>query len=352
MLPATEGDSDQALVEATEAASSAAEGGDREEAAKGDKDSKEKEEEEKEEGEDEEDEEEEEEEDNFKIVINTGGKDIRAPAARPSGKTDGSLLSGAGTAASAPSAEVVSEPLFPGHPVPPMNPKVYEAELDEPEDKPWRRPDANPSDFFNYGFTEDTWRLYCHKQRVLRQEKQKQGWADFDAEFATEMKARQQASERLSAAASSAQAPMQPSSSLSGARRDQGAPLPRGSDRYADRDGGGFDGSREREHEQEERDRSRGRGGRDYDQRDGYRDGYRDRDRDYPPRRYDDRRHEHRERDRDEGGHRQAEQRAGGEMSRFKRERDRDRDQTGNYPGPGPGPEEEDKTGGKRGRYR
>jgi pre-mRNA 3'-end-processing factor FIP1 len=55
------------------------------------------------------------------------------------------------------------------------------------EDKPWRMPGAditgkfliyqknilsnkifNCSDYFNYGFNEDTWRAYCEKQKRLR----------------------------------------------------------------------------------------------------------------------------------------------------------------------------------------
>ena len=31
-------------------------------------------------------------------------------------------------------------------------------------------PGADITDYFNYGFTEDTWRLYCEKQRKMRQE--------------------------------------------------------------------------------------------------------------------------------------------------------------------------------------
>lgn len=36
------------------------------------------------------------------------------------------------------------------------------------EDKPWRRPGADVSDYFNYGFTENTWIAYKEKQRLLR----------------------------------------------------------------------------------------------------------------------------------------------------------------------------------------
>ncbi|KAL8579895.1 hypothetical protein ACOMHN_039682 [Nucella lapillus] len=46
---------------------------------------------------------------------------------------------------------------------------VYEFDLNslENEEKPWRKPGADITDYFNYGFTEDTWQQYCEKQRRL-----------------------------------------------------------------------------------------------------------------------------------------------------------------------------------------
>lgn len=41
-------------------------------------------------------------------------------------------------------------------------------DIDTLEEKPWRAPGAVLSDYFNYGFTEDTWRSYTQKQ-VLSQ---------------------------------------------------------------------------------------------------------------------------------------------------------------------------------------
>lgn len=35
-------------------------------------------------------------------------------------------------------------------------------------DKPWRRPGADQTDFFNYGFDEFTWATYCLKQKMTR----------------------------------------------------------------------------------------------------------------------------------------------------------------------------------------
>ncbi|EOD05270.1 hypothetical protein EMIHUDRAFT_198894 [Emiliania huxleyi CCMP1516] len=42
-------------------------------------------------------------------------------------------------------------------------------DLDSVQDKAWRRPEADVSDYFNYGFTEETWRWYCKRQKELRQ---------------------------------------------------------------------------------------------------------------------------------------------------------------------------------------
>ncbi|KAI7908271.1 Fip1 motif-domain-containing protein, partial [Cokeromyces recurvatus] len=39
------------------------------------------------------------------------------------------------------------------------------------EDKPWRKPGADITDYFNYGFNEITWRAYCAKQKMLRENK-------------------------------------------------------------------------------------------------------------------------------------------------------------------------------------
>lgn len=46
---------------------------------------------------------------------------------------------------------------------------IYDINLDTLEDKPWRKPGADVTDYFNYGFNEDTWRVYCDRQRKIRQ---------------------------------------------------------------------------------------------------------------------------------------------------------------------------------------
>ncbi|KAL8954096.1 MAG: hypothetical protein Q9222_000075 [Ikaeria aurantiellina] len=46
---------------------------------------------------------------------------------------------------------------------------VHDADFSEDE-KPWRRPGTDMTDFFNYGFDEFTWASYCLKQDTLRKE--------------------------------------------------------------------------------------------------------------------------------------------------------------------------------------
>ncbi|KAI9285300.1 Fip1 motif-domain-containing protein [Umbelopsis sp. AD052] len=50
---------------------------------------------------------------------------------------------------------------------------ITDVELDSFEDKPWRKPGADITDYFNYGFNEATWRAYCNKQKILREGKGK-----------------------------------------------------------------------------------------------------------------------------------------------------------------------------------
>uniref|UniRef100_A0A3Q3IBR7 Pre-mRNA 3'-end-processing factor FIP1 n=1 Tax=Monopterus albus TaxID=43700 RepID=A0A3Q3IBR7_MONAL len=45
---------------------------------------------------------------------------------------------------------------------------VMEVDMESFEEKPWRKPGADLSDYFNYGFNEDTWKAYCEKQKRLR----------------------------------------------------------------------------------------------------------------------------------------------------------------------------------------
>lgn len=44
---------------------------------------------------------------------------------------------------------------------------IDEIAIDTFEDKPWRKPGADITDYFNYGFDEITWSAYCSKQDKL-----------------------------------------------------------------------------------------------------------------------------------------------------------------------------------------
>lgn len=48
----------------------------------------------------------------------------------------------------------------------PPNSHSHTTDLAE-HDKPWRRPGADPSDYFNYGFDEFTWTTYTLKQKTM-----------------------------------------------------------------------------------------------------------------------------------------------------------------------------------------
>lgn len=59
-------------------------------------------------------------------------------------------------------ADPIYEPI--GKPITELD---FDADLAE-HDKPWRRPGADQSDYFNYGFDEFTWATYCMKQKNMR----------------------------------------------------------------------------------------------------------------------------------------------------------------------------------------
>ena len=47
---------------------------------------------------------------------------------------------------------------------------AFDVDFDELDDYPWRQPYTDLSDFFNYGFNEETWAAYSEKQLRLRME--------------------------------------------------------------------------------------------------------------------------------------------------------------------------------------
>lgn len=49
-----------------------------------------------------------------------------------------------------------------------QNNNIYDFDLETLKDKPWLKPGADITDYFNYGFTEKTWKKYCEMQRDNR----------------------------------------------------------------------------------------------------------------------------------------------------------------------------------------
>ncbi|PRP87125.1 putative pre-mRNA polyadenylation factor FIP1 [Planoprotostelium fungivorum] len=54
--------------------------------------------------------------------------------------------------------------------LPPGVKSVLDTEMDNLEDKPWRKPGVDITDYFNYGFNEESWRNYVSKQVSMRAE--------------------------------------------------------------------------------------------------------------------------------------------------------------------------------------
>lgn len=48
-------------------------------------------------------------------------------------------------------------------------------------DRPWKAAGQDVSDYFNYGFNEVTWRIYCLKQKALREDPQIKAFAASNA---------------------------------------------------------------------------------------------------------------------------------------------------------------------------
>lgn len=80
--------------------------------------------------------------------------------------------SGANGTSSAPSTSTIA-PVSHFDPFAPANlngTQIFDHDLETFEDKPWRKPGADLTDYFNFGFNEVTWRAYCVKQKALREE--------------------------------------------------------------------------------------------------------------------------------------------------------------------------------------
>ncbi|OAA70399.1 Fip1 like protein [Cordyceps fumosorosea ARSEF 2679] len=71
----------------------------------------------------------------------------------------------ASAAASKSTVDINANPIYP-----PVGKPITQVNIDEDNEKPWRRPGTDISDYFNYGFDEFTWALYAAKQESVRGE--------------------------------------------------------------------------------------------------------------------------------------------------------------------------------------
>ncbi|KAL9129699.1 MAG: hypothetical protein Q9175_007225, partial [Cornicularia normoerica] len=86
----------------------------------------------------------------------------------PSGKETPTRLGSSYPAIKTSNVDVDAKPIYKpnGKPI-----TDIDMDTDFPEDdKPWRRPGTDMTDYFNYGFDEFTWASYCLKQSSLRKE--------------------------------------------------------------------------------------------------------------------------------------------------------------------------------------
>lgn len=104
------------------------------------------------------------------MMIQQGNQYTKATAAAPSGRPQNQGPTTLAIQTFISSNNSSSSSLVPilGHSA--AKKMQLELDIDSIEDKQWRKPGADISDYFNYGFTEDTWRLYCQKQVGMRQE--------------------------------------------------------------------------------------------------------------------------------------------------------------------------------------
>ncbi|KAJ8562208.1 hypothetical protein K7X08_011499 [Anisodus acutangulus] len=88
---------------------------------------------------------------------------------RPPGMKGGYGVSGWGGGASGRGFGIGLEFTLPSHKT------IFEVDIDGFEEKPWRLPGIDATDFFNFGLNEDSWKDYCKQLEQLRLESTMQG---------------------------------------------------------------------------------------------------------------------------------------------------------------------------------
>ncbi|CUG92264.1 zinc finger protein, putative [Bodo saltans] len=86
------------------------------------------------------------------------------------GAVEGDVVEGGADSGAAPVSDVPVEELVPSVILkelqlqPHLSTAVFGYDIQQMNERPWNAPGANLSDYFNYGFNEKTWRIYCAMQ--------------------------------------------------------------------------------------------------------------------------------------------------------------------------------------------
>lgn len=105
---------------------------------------------------------------NDSLLQNSSGQKISSNLI-PQQQSTITVVQGGHTIGSRPAVDINAVGLLDGQP-------IYDFDLNDNtgfggiEDRPWRKPGADITDYFNYGFDELTWRQYCAKQKSIRED--------------------------------------------------------------------------------------------------------------------------------------------------------------------------------------
>ncbi|CAF1533688.1 unnamed protein product, partial [Didymodactylos carnosus] len=95
-------------------------------------------------------------------------RDFKSPSIYPTARQNSRTAIGVGLGGKPPTKGVDLDAQGQINGVPTFEHDILSAFKDD--EKPWKKPGADITDYFNYGFTEDTWGQYCDRQRRLRAE--------------------------------------------------------------------------------------------------------------------------------------------------------------------------------------
>ncbi|KAJ1977153.1 cleavage polyadenylation factor subunit fip1, partial [Dimargaris verticillata] len=99
------------------------------------------------------------------LAKDTGTKSAPVAAPAPASETKVASADTAATATKKPGLDINTAGQYKGQ-------DIYHYDVANADEKPWEKPGADITDYFNYGFNEKTWQEYSAKQIKLREEQQ------------------------------------------------------------------------------------------------------------------------------------------------------------------------------------